>query len=76
MKHKNLLAYIKMGEEILMFGDNQIEKNTFFGHKSPVPLRDVDIEKVLVSKKISLGEKTLSTLVVTCILVIKLSHYV
>ena len=36
--------------------------------------RDVDIEKVLVSNKISLVEKTLNTLLVTCIMMIKLSQ--
>ena len=29
----------------------------FYRHKNPVPLRDVDIEKVLVSNKISSSEK-------------------
>ena len=28
-----------MGEEILMFGDNKIEKNKFYHHKSPIFLR-------------------------------------
>ena len=38
-------------------------------------LKHVDIEKVLVSNKISFGEKTRNTLLVTCIKIIKLSHY-
>ena len=46
-----------MGKEILTFGDIEIEKNKFYHHKTPVPLRDVDIEKVLVSNKISFGEE-------------------
>ena len=46
-----------MGKEILTFGDIEIEKSKFYRHKSPVPLRDIDIEKVLVSNKISFGEK-------------------
>ena len=48
-----------MGKEILTFGNIEIEKSIFSCHKSPVPLRDVDIEKVLVSNKISFGEKKL-----------------
>ena len=40
-----------------MFGDIEIEKNEFYCHKTPVPLRDVDIEKVLVSNKIPFGQK-------------------
>ena len=46
-----------MGKGILAFGDNEIENNKFYRHKSPVSLRDVDIKKVLVSNKISSGEK-------------------
>ena len=36
-----------------MLGNIEIEKDKFYHHKSPVPLRDIDIEKVLVSNKIS-----------------------
>ena len=46
-----------MGKEILTFGDIEIEKNKFYCHKSPVPLNNLDTEKVLVSSKISFGEK-------------------
>ena len=56
-KHKNLLSHIKMGKEILTLGDIEIEKNKFYSHKSSVPLRDADIEKVLVSNNIYSGEK-------------------
>ena len=41
MKYKNLLSHMKMGKAILTFVDIKI-------------LKDVDIEKVLVSKKILL----------------------
>ena len=30
IKHKNLLSHIKIGKEILMFGDIEIEKNKFY----------------------------------------------
>ena len=39
-----------------MFGDIEIEK-IFYFHKIPIFLEDVDIVEVLVSKKISFGEK-------------------
>ena len=35
----------------------EIEENEFYRHKSPIFYKDVDIEKVLVSKKISFDEK-------------------
>ena len=63
-----------MGKEILMFGDIGIEKNKFYHHKSPIFKKDVDIEKVLVSNKFCSGKKSINTLLVTCIMMIKLSH--
>ena len=46
-----------MGKEFLPFGHIEIEKNKFYSHKTPIFLGDVDIEKVLVSNKISFGGK-------------------
>ena len=46
-----------MGKEILMFANVEIEKNKFCHHKTPIFLKDVDIEKVHVSNKISFGER-------------------
>ena len=48
-----------MGEEILTFGNIEIEKKIFYPYKSPELLRDIDIEKVLVPNKISFSEKKL-----------------
>ena len=48
-----------MGKEILTFNNIQIEKSKFYRHKTPIFLEDVDIQKVLVSSKISFGEKKL-----------------
>ena len=65
-----------MSKEILEFVDFGTEKSKFYRHKTPILLRDVDIEKVLVSNKIPLREKTINTLLVTCTIIIKLSHYI
>ena len=43
---------------------NKIENNKFYGHKSPILKKDLDIEKVLVSSKVSSGVKTINTLLV------------
>ena len=43
---KNLLSYFKMAKEILMFGDNEIERSKFFHGEIPIFFKDVDIEKV------------------------------
>ena len=65
-----------MGKDILTFGDIELGKNKLYHHKTLVPLRDVDIEKVLACNNISFDDKkTMNTLLVTCIMIIKLSHY-
>ena len=46
-----------MGNEILTFDNIEIEKNKFYDNKTPIFLKDVDTEKVLVSNKTSFGEK-------------------
>ena len=54
-----------MGKGILTFGDIGIEKYDFYRYKSSIFKKDVDIETVLVSNKISSGEKNITTLLVT-----------
>ena len=46
-----------MGKEILTFGDFKLKKNKFYLHKTPILLKYIDIDKVLVCNKISSGEK-------------------
>ena len=65
-----------MGREILTFAGTEIEKNKFYRYKARIFLKDVDIEKVLVSNKFFLTKKAISTLLVTCIMIIKLRHYI
>ena len=59
-----------MDKEILTFGNIEIEKNKFYHNKTPIFLKDVDIEKVLVSNKISFGQKNYKYLLVSCIMMI------
>ena len=47
-----------MGKEFLTFGKTEVEKNKLYHHKTLIFLKDVDIEKVLISSKIYLGRKT------------------
>ena len=47
-----------MGYEILTFGDFEIEK-FFYRNETRIFLKNVDIEKVLISNKISFGGKKL-----------------
>ena len=65
-----------MDKEILTFGDILKSKKINFTASFFFGGGDVDIEKVLVSTRFLLVEKTVSTLFVTCIMIIKLSHYI
>ena len=65
-----------MGKEVLILRDIEIWKNKFSRHQSHIFKKVVDIGKVLVSNKISYNEKAINTLLVTCIMIIKLSHYI
>ena len=62
-----------MGKEI-MFGDIEIEKYELHCYKTPVFLEDAGIKNVLLSNKISSDEKTMNTLLFTCMMIIKLNH--
>ena len=66
---------MKIVEEIITVGDLETEKHKPHRYKSPIFLKDVDINNVLVSNKISSDEKTINILLVTCMIMIKLSHY-
>ena len=46
-----------MGKEILTYENIEIEKNKFYCHKAPIFSKDVEIGILLVSNKISFGEK-------------------
>ena len=46
-----------MGKEISTFDNIEIERNKFHCHNNPIFWTEVDIEKVLVSKKVYFGEK-------------------
>ena len=56
-KTLKLLSHLKMVEEIITVGDLEIEKHKLHRYKSPIFLKDVDINNVVVSNKISSDEK-------------------
>ena len=58
----------------LTFGAMEIKKDRSYCYKSRIFKKYVDIENVLVSHQFSSGEKTIYTLLVTCMTVIKLRN--
>ena len=59
-----------MGKEILIFSNIEIQKNKTYCKLIPVRLKDLHIEKILASNKISFDEKIISTLLIICIMMI------
>ena len=49
--------YIKIEKTITKFGDIEIKKQIFHQHKSPISIKDIDTNKIVVSNKFSFGKK-------------------
>ena len=49
--------YIKLDKAITKFGDTGIEKQKFHQHKRPTLINNIDINKIVVSDKVSFGKK-------------------
>ena len=48
-----------MEKTIIKFGDIEIQNQKFHQHKGPILINNIDINKMLVSNKVSFGEKGL-----------------
>ena len=44
-----------MDKKVIKFGDTEIEKHKFHQHKSPILRNNIDINKIVVSNKVSFG---------------------
>ena len=64
-----------MDQKIKTFVEFEIEKHKLHRNKNLFLLEDVDTYNKLASNKISSGKKTVNTLLLTCMMIIKLSHY-
>ena len=50
-------AHIKLEKTIIKFGDIEIEKQKFHQHKRPISIKNIDINKIVVSNEVSFGKK-------------------
>ena len=41
----------------MAFGDTEIEIHKFHYHRNPIPIYDVDINKIIVSNRVSFGKE-------------------
>ena len=47
-----------MEKTIMKFGDIEIKKQKFHQHKRPIPIKNIDINKIVVSNKVSFSKKS------------------
>ena len=43
-------------KNVIKFGDIEIQKQNFHQHKEPIAIRNIDINKIVVSSKVSFGK--------------------
>ena len=46
-----------MGKKIITFSNIDVEKHNFQQHKTPISTHDVNIDRIIVSKKVPIGIK-------------------
>ena len=46
-----------MEKRVITFGDIEIQKQKFHQHKGPISIKNIDIDKVIVSNKVPFGKK-------------------
>ena len=46
-----------MNEKIIKFDDTKIKKYSFHQHKSPISINNININNIVVSNKVTIGEK-------------------
>ena len=57
-----------MEKTILNFGDIEIKKQKFDQHKRPISIENIDINKIVVSNKVSFGKNDLNISLATNVL--------
>ena len=50
--------YIKLDKTIIKYVDIEIKKQKFHQHERPISIKNEDIDKIVVSKKVSFGKKS------------------
>ena len=74
---------MKMEKMIIKFGDIEIEKQKFHQHIRPISIKNIDINKIVVSNKVYFGERGFKYFIVykdarirsLCIFLPKMSGY-
>ena len=57
-----MYAFIRI-EKIIKFGDIEIQKQKYHQHKELISIKNLDINKIVVSNKVSFGKKGFKCLI-------------
>ena len=49
--------YIKMEKTVTKLGNIEMEKQIFHQHKRPISIKDININKIVISNKVSFSKK-------------------
>ena len=74
--HFFFLHTVRINGESLNFDDEKINKNDFYKNKKPVIIDDIDVNKILFSKKEPYGKKVHFNTLLDMMIMITLDHYV
>ena len=58
-------VYIRMEKTVIKIGDIEIEKQKFRKHKRSISIKEIDINKIVVSNRSLLVKKDLNILLIT-----------
>ena len=74
--HFFFLHSVRISGESLNFDDEKINKNDFYKNKKPFIIDDIDVNKILISKKEPYGKKVHFNTLLDMMIMITLDHYV
>ena len=55
--YKRFVSIYKNEQKTIKFDDTEIEKHRFLSHKSPISMKNIDINKIVVFNKVYFGKK-------------------
>ena len=64
-----------MGGKVIDFGDKKINKKDFYNNKKQFKIKDIDINKILISEPESYGKKNAKKNTLLDIVMMSLDHY-
>ena len=65
-----------MSGKNIIFDDRKINRSNFYQNKTLFNVEDIDVNKILISKKEPYGKKSSSNILLDIVIMLTLDHYV